>query len=786
MSKKHQTSHLNNENMDDLSAPPGFVSLTSFILKRVGKIEEANNSKEFLDSSTQKPTYLDSMSGVNDNAMLKKTLRQIPRIIIDPANHNSEVTARWRPVDAIANVLEEAPVFHPTGEEFKDIVQYIAKIRSTVEAYGMCRIVPPSSWKHPENKICENNMFVTHIQRIDGVKTPYLENKISSPVEGQKHKRKRSLKMGLEVVNGHATYLGEVALKPGPEFTFKTFKKYADDFKGQYFCKSKVRNSDVCSTAFQKQWEPSVENIEGEYNRIVVNPTEEIEVLCGDNLDPNVFGGEYPAVTDPLDASGYPENVNSGWNLNNLPRLPGSLLSFESHYTCPILMPRARIGMCFSSLHWVRFEDYFYVGINCLFLDSCPCLPSCIAWIIKFEETMKNFVANISEPELRYRLAKQFSPSILKSEGIPVFRCVQNPGEFVLVLPGAYHSGFDCGFNHSEAAKFAPLDWLPHGQLAVENYQMLERKTSISHDKLLLGAAQEAVRAQWELSLLCRKNTLDNLRWKDACGKEGILTKAFKSRVKSESLRREYLCSSSQLMKMDLSFDATIKRECCICFFDLHMAAAGCPCSSDRYSCLNHAKQLCSCAWTEKFFLFRYEISDLNILVEALEGKLSCVYKWAKEYLGLAVSSHVSKNSLQPTRNTVNPTSREDKSEKEVYGFEHTARPKSSRSVSQYKAEIKARLLKTTISKKAKDNAKESAAAATCSAIGRSSTSGFREEMKARIPQLPILNDLKAKVNTVEPKDISSTAKGKSVLPMELISEVSASSSETSSSESED
>lgn len=105
-------------------------------------------------------------------------------------------------------------------------------------------------------------------------------------------------------------------------------------------------------------------------------------MLCGDNLDPNVFGGEYPAVTDPLDASGYPENVNSGWNLNNLPRLPGSLLSFESHYTSPILVPRARIGMCFSSLHWVRFEDYFYVGINCLFLDSCPCLPSCIAWML--------------------------------------------------------------------------------------------------------------------------------------------------------------------------------------------------------------------------------------------------------------------------------------------------------------------------------------------------------------------------------------------------------------------
>lgn len=115
----------------------------------------------------------------------------------------------------------------------------------------------------------------------------------------------------------------------------------------------------------------------------------------------------------------------------------------------------------------------------------------------------------------------------MKSEGIPIFRCIQYPGEFVLVFPGAYHFGFDCGFNISEEAKFAPLDWLPHGQHAVENYQVLGRRTSISHDKLLFEAVQEAVRAQWELSWF-RKSTIHNLRWKDACEKEGTLAKALK------------------------------------------------------------------------------------------------------------------------------------------------------------------------------------------------------------------------------------------------------------------
>jgi hypothetical protein len=115
----------------------------------------------------------------------------------------------------------------------------------------------------------------------------------------------------------------------------------------------------------------------------------------------------------------------------------------------------------------------------------------------------------------------------LKSEGIPVYRCIQYPREFVLILPGAYYSGFDCGFNCSEVANFAPLDWLPFGQNAVELYHEQGRKTSISHDKLLLRAAKEAVRAQWEI-LLYGNNTPDNLRWKDACGKDGILAKVFK------------------------------------------------------------------------------------------------------------------------------------------------------------------------------------------------------------------------------------------------------------------
>ena len=41
-------------------------------------------------------------------------------------------------------VPEEAPVFVPTAEEFKNPLLYISKIRPVAEKFGICKIKPPS------------------------------------------------------------------------------------------------------------------------------------------------------------------------------------------------------------------------------------------------------------------------------------------------------------------------------------------------------------------------------------------------------------------------------------------------------------------------------------------------------------------------------------------------------------------------------------------------------------------------------------------------------------------
>lgn len=66
----------------------------------------------------------------------------------------------------------------------------------------------------------------------------------------------------------------------GPEFTLHNFQLYANDFKTQYF---RNENSSLElggeTKVTQEHWEPSIEEIEGEYWRMVERPTEEIEVV---------------------------------------------------------------------------------------------------------------------------------------------------------------------------------------------------------------------------------------------------------------------------------------------------------------------------------------------------------------------------------------------------------------------------------------------------------------------------------------------------------------------------
>lgn len=174
-------------------------------------------------------------------------------------------------------------------KEFKDTLKYIASIRSRAEPYGICRIVPPTSWKPPcfleEKNVWENSEFVAQVQRIDGHQVPNAPEIMASSHDNAETNGRKGLKLKAAVASHLRSSQNTEDRNSEPElvpkFSLKTFKKFADEFKIQYFNykdKNKIMGSDLNLALHQRKWEPSVENIEGEYGRIVQNPTEEIEV----------------------------------------------------------------------------------------------------------------------------------------------------------------------------------------------------------------------------------------------------------------------------------------------------------------------------------------------------------------------------------------------------------------------------------------------------------------------------------------------------------------------------
>lgn len=47
--------------------------------------------------------------------------------------------------------LPSAPIFYPTPQEFRDPAAYIASIREEGEKFGICKIVPPPSFRPKSN-----------------------------------------------------------------------------------------------------------------------------------------------------------------------------------------------------------------------------------------------------------------------------------------------------------------------------------------------------------------------------------------------------------------------------------------------------------------------------------------------------------------------------------------------------------------------------------------------------------------------------------------------------------
>ncbi|KAI5312111.1 hypothetical protein L3X38_041284 [Prunus dulcis] len=178
-----------------------------------------------------------------------------------------------------------------------------------------------------EKQMWERAKFSAHIQQVD-----LLQNRESmrKKSRGRKRKRRRHSRMRTKRCSNVASETDEMfGFRSGSDFTFDEFQRYAYTFKESYFVIKDVKEGSNAGETKKKTWKPSVEDIEGEYWRIVEQPTDEVKVYYGADLETGVFGSGFPKALSVVTGNDLDQYAMSDWNLNHFPCLPGSVLSFK-------------------------------------------------------------------------------------------------------------------------------------------------------------------------------------------------------------------------------------------------------------------------------------------------------------------------------------------------------------------------------------------------------------------------------------------------------------------------
>lgn len=475
----------------------------------------------------------------------------------DKPSMERPTSLRWKP-DASRQQkgIPVAPTFHPTSEEFQDPLAYIEKIKPEGEKAGICCIVPPPGWAPPfalekgtNGMSAESFRFLIRRQLTSHLcmRLPNTSRRRKAAASGRYGAGKVSSGANVDGApapeefeeNGKEEEVGEFGFHTlDRTHTLKSFASSADWIKSLHFGDPKpTADPSAAVERVSKRRklgsytgpEPTIEEIEGEFWRVIEAPDDVVESYYGQDLDSGHHGSGFPLppfrqrlLEEHLQKQAVSRSKPAGktdsdtgednskrtytkeetvysehaWNINNLPRCKGSVLRYYigDELITGVMVPWLYVGSCMSAFCW-HVEDHALCSINYLHMGAPKVwygVPANASSAL--EEAMKDALPDLFEaaPDLMYSLVTMVSPMNLQARGVPVHRLVHQEGSFVITFPNAYHSGFNTGFNCAEAVNFGPPDWLPHGTDIAEKYRRDGKAITLSHDALLVALVSTA------------------------------------------------------------------------------------------------------------------------------------------------------------------------------------------------------------------------------------------------------------------------------------------------------
>ncbi|WVW78729.1 hypothetical protein I302_100689 [Kwoniella bestiolae CBS 10118] len=366
------------------------------------------------------------------------------------------------------------------------------------------------------------------------------------------------------------------------------------------------------------------DDVEREFWRLTESQSDTVEVEYGADVHSTTHGSAAPTMeTHPTDLY-----AADGWNLNNMPILPDSLLRYIRSDISGMTVPWIYLGMMFSTFCWHN-EDHYTYSVNYMYWGETKTwygVPGSDAE--KFENAMKSEAPELFEqqPGLLFQLVTMMNPGRVKEAGVKVVACDQRPNEFVITFPKAYHCGFNHGINMNEAVNFALPDWLPDGREAVMRYQQYLKPPVFSHNELLI-------------TITLYSETIRTALW---------LKDNLSVMVQDETRRRDQLrLTFPTLNETQTEEDGSEEQyQCSVCKSFCYLAQITCTCTK-LVACLDHADQLCSCAKSKKTLRKRYTEAQLEEILAIVAARAAQPDAWRARLYALLETPRPALKSLR-------------------------------------------------------------------------------------------------------------------------------------------
>jgi len=393
--------------------------------------------------------------------------------------------------------------------------------------------------------------------------------------------------------------------KEGREYTLKEFEAFAMEFEKTY-------TQGLADRLGKNRDELVWQDFEEDFWRVIDCGDDPVEVIYGADLDTTVSGSGFPLDPHSSDAT-VAEYSKHPWNINNFPQTSGRLPSLLEHIDEKIpgvMVPWMYIGMLYSTFCW-HVEDHMFYSINYMHWGDPKRWYGIPAFATpEFEAAFKTWLPErfAIQPDLLFHLVTMISPYKLMESGVPVYGVVQEPGDFVITFPSAYHAGFNTGFNCAEAVNFVPPDWLRFGSVSQERYRHYRRQPVLSLEDLVLKLSRKESlspeAAAW-VAMEMERVAKDEKDLRVATWAKGI----------TQSILVDKPAGMVEGQHED--------PECCVCHAILNFSAVQCTnpkCDAKRLVCLHHADQLCECEHRKHQLLFRHTCKDLDVAVSEVRA----------------------------------------------------------------------------------------------------------------------------------------------------------------------